>query len=164
MDITPGEFEDKKKSEKKDKVTTDLDEKRQVSKNLMDQINALPKLLRNVAKDYLIESNFPSLRQICKNNYENYKYEDASEYYKAVTAMIVRHREKENGADFMAILLEIEKELDKQRGPLARAMLYEIGIEDKNLTALDLFLRHMKKETKDDRRAILTPIDLPDED
>ena len=64
----------------------------------------------------------------------------------------------------MAILLEIKKEMDKQRGPLVRAFLFDKAINDENLSAADLFLKHMRKETKADKRAILTTIELPDPD
>ena len=158
----PGEEKQEEKQESKTpNINTDIEAQRQVSKALMDQVNSLPKLLQKVAKDYLLESNYPALRQLCKNNGHDYKN---------VMAAILREREKKDGADFMGILLEIERDMDKQRGPLVRAMLFEraIGNEEKklppNLSAADLFLKHMRKETKDDKRTILTPIELPDKE
>ena len=157
VDLNESEFEKRPEKRDPDKphIGKDLETKREVSKALMDQINGLPKILRSVAKDYLREQNYPALKQFCDNN--NYDY-------KKVTDAIIKEREKEGGNDFMAILLDVEVEMDKQRGPLVRAFLFSKAIDDENLAAADLFLKHMKKETKDDKRAILTTIELPDPD
>ena len=155
VDLPDKEFqkEQPKKESEKPEIGKDLETKREVSKALMDQISYLPKTLKNLAKDYLREQNYPALRQFCKNN----DYD-----YKKVTDAIIREREKKDGCDFMGILLDIEKEMDKQRGPLVRALLFEQAIDKKSLAAADLFLKHMRKDTRQDKRAILTTIELPD--